>query len=257
MTEESQIQLQKNFFSINILSARTIILIPKTPIKREYLDKYHLKNVIFDSNYSLKQNDKIKVNYENSNYETYYKANFIYKEDATRIRINEFEDNVSSSYVLPLLNIKKDYLLLPTNFINCYVNHYNFKHYLGEYAYLIYRYLPISYYAKFIKVLQEQKGCLSYIKDEDKRFDCFVFKIDENYIEDIKLIFDGKFSKINENTKRIIMAFHNQTKMDSPIAQILYKGELRKNELEEYFGCKMPDNIDYAEAPKINEEIWN
>lgn len=253
--EELQIQKKPQLFSVEVLNAKTIILTPKTPVSTIRLDKHHYKTITF-TDYSINIGDK--VHFKTSSQDTYYKANFIYKEDKNRLRINEFENNVSSSYFLPLLNIKKDYLLMEHNFINCYYQHYNFKHNDGEYLYLVYRYSPISYYAKFIDILQKQDNCIQYLKDvNDNRFDCFVFKIiDNSVIKDIKLILDGKFSHISDKSKSVILNFHNQNKPDSPISQILNKGELRRNELEEYFGCKMPDNIDYAEKPKINEEIW-
>lgn len=254
MTKE--LQIQKKFFDTEILNAKTILINPKFPVQKKWKDKYHLNKVIIDE-ININIGDKIYASF--NEYETYYKSNFIYKEDNLRIRINEFESNISSSYILPFIGIKKkEYLLMNLNFINCYVSHYNYKHDIGEYVYLIYRYSPISYYSKFTSILQKQKGCINYIRDErDKRFDCFIFKIDDKFVKDISLILKGKFSSISDESKKIILNFNNQLKPEDPINQILYKGTLRKNELEEYFGCEMPNNIDYAEIPNINKEIWN
>jgi len=163
---------------------------------------------------------------------------------------------MSSIYILPLLGLKKEHLLLSTNFINAYVEHFDFKHNLGEYIYLIYRYIPIGYYAKFIEIIQKQQGCINHIKDSDKRFDCFIFKTNDEFINDVRLLLRGKYSKISDKAKRLILNFHNQNNPETPLAQILYKGNLRRNELEETFGCTMPDNIDFAEKCILEEERW-
>jgi len=246
-------------FNIELLNAKTIIIEPTSPFNKEWLDKFHLKKVEFSIDNKIEIGDKIDLTFTNtvSPYSSYYRVNYIYKEDKFKLRINEFEDNMSSTYILPLLGIKKEHLLIRTNFINCYVKHFDFNHILGEYVYLIYRYIPINYYAKFIEILQKQKGCISYLKDQDKRFDCFVFKTNEEFINDVKLLLKGKYSKISDKAKKLILNFHNQTNPETPLSQILYKGTLRRNELEESFGCVMPDNIDFAEKCNIeNEETW-
>lgn len=253
MTEEKQL-----ISKIEILNAKSIIITPSTPIHKEWLDKYHLKKIKFSTEVEIQLGDKISLEYPGASYETYYVTNFIYKEDKTRFRINEFEDNVSSTYILPLIKIKKEHLLIETTFINCYLQHYKFQHNIGEYVYLIYRYLPLPFYAKFIEILQKQNGCISYFREVDKRFDCFVFKIDESKIKDIKLILKGKYSKISDESKQLILKFHNQTNPEAPINQILYKGNLRRNELIEYFKCSSSDldNVDFDNVPKLEEESW-
>lgn len=258
----TEIKKENNLFEISIINAKTLIITPKTPITRKYKDTYHLKEVIFQNDFSIKPGDKIEVDYTNNLldkvYTTYFNANFIYKEDDVRIRINEFESNTSSSYILPMINIDKDYLLTRSNLINCYIQHYDYKHEIGSYLYLIYRYIPVNFYARFVEIMTKKVGFLNHVKDKiDPRFDCFIFKLDEKFKKDIEYIIDGKYSKIKEDTKKLILRFHGIINEDNSIYQILYKGHLRRNELEEYFGCKLPDDIDYAEKPKQEEEIWN
>jgi len=246
-------------YNAHIVNAKAIILESKIPTKKEYLDKYHLQSVEFNSGNTLSLGDKIDVvfNIPGNTYNTYYHANFMYKQDTYSIKVNEFEETISTTYLLPLIGLKQEHLLVNKNLINCYVNHYDFSHSIGEYLYLIYRYMPINYYAKFIEVLQRQEGFTYYQKDRDKRFDCFIFKVNPQFIPDIKLILDGEYSKINPDTKKIILDFHNQQNPEAPLNQILNKGILRKNELEEALGCKLPNDIDYAEKPKLIEETWN
>lgn len=250
--------IQNPLFDIEILDARSILLESKIPLHKEYEDKFHLSKIEFNSSISLSVGERIDIQFINTepNYKTFYKINYMYKETNTLVRINEFESNASSTYVLPLIEIKADHLLLDTNFINCYSGHYDFKHDLGEYVYLIYRYIPIDYYSKFSEIILKQGNCIHHQKEKDQRFDCFVFKVREEFRNDIKLILKGKFSKISDSAKQKIITFHKQTRSDAPINQILYKGELRRNELEESLGCILPDNIDYAEKPKKEEEIW-
>jgi hypothetical protein len=256
------IEKTNNLFDIDIINAKTLIITPKVPIYRKYGDTYHLKEVIFQNDFSIKCGDRIEVNYTNNLldkvYTSYFNSNFIYKEDDIKIRINEFEANTSSSYILPMININKDYLLTRSSFINCYIQHYDYKHDIGDYLYLMYRYIPVNFYARFVELISKKDDFLNHVKDKkDPRFDCFIFKLDEKYKKDINYIMNGNYSKIQESTKKLILNFHNITNEDNSIYQILYKGHLRRNELEEYFGCKMPEDIDYAEKPKMEEEIWN
>jgi len=245
-------------YEINIFNPRTIIINPKIPVHKTYLDKYHIKDLNFNDNFRLKIGDDIPVDMKISNgtYKTYYKCNYIYKEDHWKIRINEFEENDASVYILPLLGLQKDNLLPQSNFINCYIQHYEYKHNLGDYIYLMYRYIPVPYYAKFITALQKQEDCVFYQKDKDKRFDCFGFKTKEKFKEDINLILKGKFSHISEEAKGLILSFHSQTNPETPLSQILYKGVLRRNELEEALGLTLPEDVDYGEMPKISDNTW-
>ena len=245
-------------YNIHILNAKTIVLESNVPIHKTYEDKFSLSSAKFSQDLVINKGDKLNVSYKHPmEYDTYYYANHIYRENKLSIRINEFEDNNSTTYLLPLLGITADQLLANRNLINCYASHYDFTHSPGQYLYLIYRYLPINYYAKFIEILQKQPDCIMYQKDRDKRFDCFIFKLENKFIEDANFILEGKFSKISENAKNLILRYHGQTNTESPLFQILYKGALRRNELEVSLGCTLPKDVDYATKPKISEETWN
>jgi hypothetical protein len=248
---------KQKLFNLNVIDAKSIYIEPTIPITKERIDKFHIGKIKFGDSKVINVGDKIDLTFASTitPYSTYYQANYIYK-DNKGFRINEFETTKSSTYLLPLLGISKNMLLLETNFINCYISHFDYDNDLGDYLYLIYRYFPISYYSKFTKFLREQKGFLKYVKDWDKRLDCFIFSLDKETIKDVKLLIDGKYSKITEKSKKLILNFHNQNKTDEPLNQILYKGELRRNYLESAFGCKMPDNIDYDNKFDIDKESW-
>lgn len=249
--------IQKNIFNVEVLNARSIMFHAKTPLTKEWKDKKHIKKIELSNSTIFNLGDKIDVKINtNPEYNTYYTIKYIYKEDSQTVLINEFELNASSTYVLPLLNLKPDYLLLEENFINCYVKHYDFKSTLGEVVFLIYRYLPIKYYSQFVEAMKKQKGFSFYQKEVDNRFDCFMFKMPEQITHDIQQIMAGKFSSISEESKKKILFFHRQTNSDSPLYQILYKGELRRIELETALACYLPENLDYADKPDINKEEW-
>ncbi len=251
--------VEAKLYDTRMISPRAILLKPKTPSNSIYMDKFHIEEVEFTSTESVKLGDRVKVSLDTSSnsYNTYYNCNYMYKEDASNILVNEFEENDTSVYILPLLEIKSNHLLLDKTFVNCYIEHYDFKHPLGEFVYLIYRYLPVNYYAKFVSAFQNLDNCKYYQRDKDKRFDCFVLKIEDKFVKDVKLILEGKFSKISEEAKNLILRFHNQQNPETPLSQILYKGELRRNELEEFLDVKIPDNIDYATKPDIVNERWS
>lgn len=240
---------------IKILNPKSLTIEFKMPIKKEYLDKFHLSKIQYDEKNEIKIGDKINVSFNlpTSQYSTYFIANYMYKEDINKIRINEFESNVSSTYILPLLGFSKNQLLIDYNLINVYAKHHSFDYEIGKYVYLVYRYMPISYYEKFVNALSNREDCL--IRRKEGRFDIFVFKVNK-HTEDIKKILDGKYSSITKEAKDKILKFHNQAKPETPLYQILYKGNLRKNELEQYLGTIIPEDIDLAEKPNMEEETW-
>lgn len=249
----------KTLYDVKILNAKSLAVNLNAPNTKKFMDRFHIKSVKFNDVDSIKLGDEIPVVFKTKTgiYNTYYKANYIYKEDRDNIQINEFENTISTTYILPLIGIKKRNLLLDLNFVNCYIGHCNHEHEIGEYIYLMYRYTPTEYYGEFSKILQRQEGFTYYFKDVDQRFDCFIFKTKKVYIEDIKGILKGKYSFISNKTKKTILTYHDQNNPDAPIYQILFKGYLRRNELEESLGCTLPEDIDYESKPNINNEIWN
>jgi hypothetical protein len=250
--------LETELYETKFLTPKSLLIDLRGPNKKKYLDRFHIESVNFNDDNSIKLGDKIPVTFKTKShiYDTYFKANYIYKDSNNRLRINEFENTLSTTYILPLLSIQKKNLLMDLNFINCYISHHNYDHSTGDYIYLIYRYTPTNYYSEFCSILKNQKNFISFSKEKDKRFDCFIFETKECFVNDINLILEGKYSLISNKAKQIILNFHNQQNSDSPLYQILFKGRLRRNELQESLGCSIPDDIDFEEKPNINKETW-
>lgn len=249
----------KTLYDVKIINAKALAVNLKVPNTKQFIDRFHIKSVKFNDSESIELGEEIPVMFKTKTgqYNTYYNTNYIYKEDKDKIQINEFEDTISTTYVLPLIGIQKKNLLIDLNFINCYIGHCNHEHELGKYIYLMYRYTPTEYYSEFSKILQRQENFTYYFKDIDQRFDCFIFKTKKIFIEDVNIILKGQYSSISNKAKKTILNFHNQNNPNAPIYQILFKGYLRKNELEESLGCTLPEDIDYEDKPNINNEIWN
>jgi hypothetical protein len=245
-------------YNTKVINPKSLLIQSTLPIEKNYINKYNIDKIKIDDK-SIKLGDKVKVCFslKGRHYNTYYVVNYMYKEDSNTIKVNEFENNISTTYLLPLLEINSNYLLINENFIGAYVKHHEHNYKLGNYLYIIYRFMPFEYYSKFANIMSNRENCLLYKKDKDKRFDIFIFELDKKYHKDSNLILDGKFSKISEDSKDRILHFHNQVNEESPLHQILYRGKLRRNELMEILDMDIPEDYELTEKPNIINETWN
>jgi hypothetical protein len=240
-----------------VIDAKTVEIELKAPYSKNYLDG-NLTGIIFNKNNKISIGDTISTEIETvtRKYQSIYKVNYLemYK---NMLFIHEFKSNMSTKYILPLLGFNKDQMLIGLGLINCYLGHYNYKHDPGEYIYLIYKHSPTKFYQIFSDAIKKQRNFSYMEKDKDNRFDCFVFKTNPLFVEDVNILLTGKYSKISEDAKTKILKYHGSLHQDNELNQILYKGELRKTQLEKTLNCKIPDNIDYDEMPLLVNEVWN
>ncbi|MCP4255002.1 MAG: hypothetical protein GY775_16670 [Candidatus Scalindua sp.] len=238
--------------------SKTLNLIINSPIQRNKIED-NLFSIDINTEKNIKLGDKMPVNIKGSdfNYDTFYYVNKFEELDSKNFKIREFESNLSSTYLLPLLDLKRDTVILKQNFINCYLRHYNYKHETGEYLYLIYRWLPAKYYAEFVSLMSKLQGFNSYVKDKDKRFDVFVFKVNTNKVRDIKLILEGKYSKISETSKKLILLFHLHINSSDYLWKVLNKCNSLREQIGKDLNCKIPEDVDLEEKMKIIEETWS
>jgi len=171
--------------------------------------------------------------------------------------------NKTIAYLLPFLHqngkmncdsfFSRNEMNFPTNlFVNAFNRCEEFPE-MEEHLFLLYRFNTNVLFQNFEKKL----GYLpEYVQvyDPDKYHRMFVFKLDPEYIESLIKFKEGKFSKIKEQHKKIIMDFHrldrkyieNPDKNRNIISGTLYKQKWKKEQIEEEF----------LNDPSVHKSSW-
>lgn len=153
------------------------------------------------------------------------------------IKEYKFPKTKTYTYLLPFLGIYKSELLinkfnetvydsnsLDCLFINCYMGDEKYPVFSEEpNVLLLYRFIGTKEFLKFEDMF---KNCSNFVSAYDP-YSCFVmyvFKITD-FVEDYKLIVQGKYSKISERAKERILEFHGLLLKGnkSEIAEVLYR----------------------------------
>jgi len=159
--------------------------------------------------------------------------------------------NRTTQFLLPSLNIKKSALSYGKggSFINAFLNKKNDME-----IHILFR--VSTMFKDNIFLLRLLEECHSYIDNYyiNKEHVIYVFKIDDEYINDIKLLKESKYSKLSSNLKSKILSFHNIEHSDE-LYGILYKTELYRKELEKKLITDIPVGCELGEVINDNEYI--
>lgn len=160
--------------------------------------------------------------------------------------------NLTTSYILPCLGKDENYFLGKTNLINAYIDK------KIEHIYLLYRYSQDSHYYEYLE--PNITGHSMYVgnvtsKENLAGFDVFKFKISKEYLSDVRIFMEGKYSRIGEDLKQQIIRFYKLDKK-SHIFKVLYRDKELQNKLEKLYACSF-DGIDLEDKPKKENEIWD
>lgn len=190
----------------------------------------------FDGLYQISRGTVIPMNYKDRIYN--FSINHIIIEENI-IYLAETERNITTRFILPLLRINSEdigseYLL------NAYM-YYN-DDCSGEYIYLLYKYIDEDNYKILESKLKKQPSFINQ-SDPTNKLTLFKFKLQETYKESVQLIINGKYSKISNEAKRIILRYH-KVGQKSDLGCILYRDPTAVKLLEEEFKVQLDDDLD-------------
>lgn len=251
--------MKEKLYTTNFISARSLDLESKYSMDIRYSEKV-MSGLSIENTTHLGLKDKIPLDIiykEEEIFSTYYVANMMYKYAGRLVRINEFEENNSTIFILPCLGLPKHTVKLHSNFVNAYVSHYNYADKVGDTLFLVYRYMPFDFYSNVLmKGLEKSPLFLTCERDEDERFDIVRMTIPTTFKDDIDKVLEGRYSHTSESFKYHILLFDNRKK-DDIIRQVLYNSAELRYKLSEQFGTSIPENIDLRTKPIFNEERWS
>jgi len=214
--------------TVQIINARLIRIAPLIPEVEEYLEE-KLIGLHFDSGLSVSQGCQFKTDKQVYKVQEVKKMPSKYTQYGIGYYLYLHHLNKASRFLMPFLGHNKVYFRWETDFCNCFIG----TEEEGDtgHLYLLYRFSGSKDFSKFEEKMQEHP-LFEGICDVDQFHAMYKFKIPENVKEDVKLIKSGQYSKVSKEGKIRILHFHSITR-DSPIGDILYKGEKKKRKLEE------------------------
>lgn len=154
----------------------------------------------------------------------------------------------TNTFLLPLLNKTKFQLKYDSYFVNSYLSDDH------EYLCLMYRYTGTPLYKTFEQSILSDKLCVKHL-DHDNYHVIYLFKIPNEFKDDIDYFIKGKYSKFSKELKRRIMKFYG-VNMDSTISQIIFKSPKLKQMIEKDLGVTIDNNAELASVPVLEDEIY-
>jgi hypothetical protein len=166
------------------------------------------------------------------------------------------EPNRSKTYIIPLLNqqiyIHKG-LLVNTYLFDLNRPDYNLPDING--IFLMFKWATNEMEYKYEKDLFE---CAQFVEkyEVSENYYMVFMKISLDIASDVKLILDGKYSKIHDASKQTILKFWNQN-TNSKIYKILYKKDSYKKELEDMLNVKLDYDVELGSTLDLHKETFN
>lgn len=153
-------------------------------------------------------------------------------------------------FLLPLLyrnTFLKDCFLYDTFFISAYLSesHKELK--------LLYRFSESYLFESFEKRIKEHP---LFIHNEDYDYETvlYTFKIPDEDLGIVSLFIAGKYSQFPDYYKKAILSFFRYSE-DGELANILYKSDKRRKQLELKLDTSISKNSELFSIPELTEEI--
>lgn len=160
--------------------------------------------------------------------------------------------STTGNFLFPLLGEDRNYWRWNIEFTNAFIG--DEYHHDGTEVSLLYRFGGTKNFSDFEAELLSRPDFISS-SDPDKYHTIYKFKLNSKYLNDIKLIMSGKYSKISDAAKARILEFHGSDKT-KPIGQVLYRCEKRREKIEFDIGDKLPIDAELLDMFDISDEIF-
>jgi len=248
------IKLENGCVTIKLVNASTLSLTHNiNNIQVETNSKNKIEQLIFTDKYRIVIGEDLEVSKDLEKHKYFVKS--IIKKNNTEFEIRSVSRNKSSIFILPLIaNSKsKDYMNFESYLYNSYLHYEGHDTYNdGKHIFLKYRFFNTEHFYELEKRLMLLPTFIKSVQP-NKDFTIYIFKISDQFSQDISLLLKGKYSKISTTAKARIILFHG-IKMTDYIGQVLYKDKDLKEKLELNLDCEIPDNIDLLTKPNLERE---
>ena len=104
---------------------------------------------------------------------------------------------------------------------------------------------------QFEEQLMKNSNCISHF-EYDKYHVMYIFNIPKEFEKDIENFTEGKYSKFSNKLKKRIESFYGDGKKGN-VAQVVYRSEKLKQNLEEHLGIRLSENMELASKPDLEK----
>ena len=210
-------------------------------------EKSDIMSISFEDQFELSVNDEIIVRIGNIKSSYKIKMIIVSKQQDSVILYSSLP-NKTSTFLLPLLNKSKYQLRTESYFVNAYISD------CKEFICLLYRYTGTELYKKFEMNMMVDKLCVKHI-EYDKYHVMYLFKIPDEFKQDIEHFLEGSYSKFSDTLKKLIQKFYGGTK-ESIVCQTIYRSETLKKMIEKDLQISLEKDAEFASKPIIENEIY-
>ena len=174
--------------------------------------------------------------------------------------MTKIKNTKSSTFLFPLLEIPKNIFvcdiktsykrtLYNTRFINTYLKDKNVNSYLKAHLFILIENYQDKDFSAFYSTMT---AFPNYVDDyEFNGYLIMVYKVSDERIEDYQLVLDGKYSKISEAGKKLILSNHFYHGKSITIALILAKSSSLRESWEEQLSTPK-SYVDLGD-----QEVWS
>ena len=170
-------------------------------------------------------------------------------DDERTFMLNSHKLTKATSFLTPVVAIIPGPIGFYTSFVNCYIKKYDDT---PEFLVLMYR---NAYDQEQEKIFKNLKGIDSYAESVPYGdfFTLFAFKIEDQFVGDVLLFMQGKYSGLSNVLKTRIIRFH-KLKKSSLLYKVLYRDVTLKKFLEMDLRESIPDDLDLYSKPDVDIE---
>jgi len=248
----------KNKIDVSIYNARNILLSCKTKLVRVVDQDGIITELTFSDNFHIELGDLFPL-VSKCDTKTLYKVKEIVvlpiDNDRSTFRISCEIINKTSHWLLPFVAKNEEEIGYDIVLRNAYIftEKEEYDYYKEGYIFLKYSYLKEHDY--FLNKLKDHSNCV-FVDRLYSRFEyVYIFRIPEQWLNDVNLLIQGKYSKISQEAKKKILNFH-KLKVTGDTGKILFKDKDYLLQLQNEFkvDCDFPE---YEEKFNINLETIN
>lgn len=164
----------------------------------------------------------------------------------------------TSVFLFPLLDIPIS-LFNKANgksrLVNCFLYDQKIKHYRENHIFLVIDNYQDVQFSEFEKKLENHDNFITSYDILKGKYSIKVFSIPKDKIEDYKLFLEGKYSKISDASKSLIL--NCEFKSKGFLNMIFSKADEAKKAIEEVIGEKLPSDAEVYGIYNLNNEILN
>lgn len=151
--------------------------------------------------------------------------------------------NVCSHFLPQLVNLNK----FDAGFKNCYILDTAENDVPFEFIYIL-----TEKDSEYLKIHEDTVSCR-----DTSDGTIYKIKVNKRFHNDISLFYSGKYSKISEDGKRVMIENCGIKMENSLCYNVLYKTPLRKRFIESVIGEELPKDAEYMSILNLKTEVYD